>query len=290
MNKTSIALGTFDGIHLGHKKVILEAVKTANEKNFKPTVMLFDVHPQSVIRGITPPKLLTDVKRKELISSLGADTVTFEFGRILDFTREEFFYSILIGELNVGAISCGENFRFGKNACGNVDFLKGECEKNGILLSVLPIISVNGESVSSTKIRSLIHNGEIEKANLMLGYCFSYSSKVLDGKHLGRKLGIPTINQLIPSELVTPKKGVYASYTLIDGKRLKSITNIGIRPTVENTLNVNSETHILSFSGNLYGKYPEIELVRFIRDEIKFDSVSQLREQIEKDINTVKNL
>ena len=285
MNKTSIALGTFDGLHLGHTKVILNAVKSGKDYSLEPTVMLFDVHPMSVIKGITPPKLMTDEKREELINSFGAKTVTFEFKRILNYTREEFFYNILIDELHAGALSCGENFLFGKNASGDVEFLKKECERNGISLCVSPIISVDGENVSSTKIRSFILNGEIEKANRMLGRNFSYSSTVLDGKHLGRKLGIPTINQLIDSSLVKPKNGVYASFTTVDGKRYKSVTNIGIRPTVENTLTANSETHILDFDGNLYGKNPEIELVYFIRDEKKFESVEELSEQIKRDIN-----
>ena len=192
--------------------------------------------------------------------------------------------------MNVGAISCGENYRFGVNAEGDVGFLKTECEKNGVSLLISPIVSENGEAVSSTKIRSLIINGEIEKANEMLGRLFSYSSKVLDGKHLGRKLGIPTINQAVGNGLVIPKKGVYASFTTVDGKRFKSITNIGLRPTVENTPKVNSETHILDFNGNLYGKNPTVELVSFMRDEKKFESVSQLREQIERDIDKRKNI
>jgi len=289
MNKTSLALGTFDGLHLGHTKVILNAVKIGKENSLEPAVMLFDVHPQFCLKGIAPPKLITDKKREELINSFGAKTVTFEFERILNYTREEFFYNILIDELHAGAVSCGENFRFGKNASGDVEFLKEECEKNGILLCVSPIISVDGENVSSTKIRSFIRNGEIEKANRMLGRNFSYSSTVLDGKHLGRKLGIPTINQLIDDGLACPKKGVYASFTTVGEKRYKSVTNIGIRPTVENTLNVNSETHILDFNGNLYGKNPTVELVSFMRDEKKFESVSQLREQIERDIDKRKN-
>ncbi|MCR4563461.1 MAG: bifunctional riboflavin kinase/FAD synthetase [Clostridiales bacterium] len=290
MNKTSVALGTFDGLHKGHREVISQAVKTAEEKSFEPTVMLFDVHPQSVLKGVTPPGLMTDEKREETIHSLGAKTVTFEFKRILNLTKEEFFYNIISGVLNAGAVSCGENFRFGKNAEGNVGYLKTECEKNGVILSVLPIVKVDGESVSSTKIRSFIQNGEIEKANRMLGRNFSFSSTVLDGKHLGRKLGIPTINQLIGDGLVRPKKGVYASFTTVDGKKYKSVTNIGLRPTVENTLNVNCETHILDFSGNLYGKNPEIELVSYIRDEKKFESVNELREQIERDINKRKTI
>lgn len=290
MNKTSVALGTFDGLHKGHRKVILEAVKTGKDNCFEPTVMLFDVHPQSVIKGVTPPKLITDEKRESVIHSLGAKTVTFEFKRILELSKEEFFYNILIDELNVGAICCGENFRFGKNASGDTAFLEKECKKNGIILCILPLVQFGGHTVSSTAIRSLISNGEIETANRMLGYNFSYSSKVLDGKHLGRKLGIPTINQLIENGLVSPKNGVYASFTTVDGKRYKSVTNIGVRPTVENTKNVNSETHILNFNGNLYGKNPEVELVSFIRDEKKFESIEELREQIERDINKRKTI
>ena len=289
MNKTSAALGTFDGLHIGHTEVIRNAVKLANENGFDPIVMLFDVHPLSVICGKTPAKLISDEKREELINGLGAKPVIFDFKKIADYSKEEFFRSILINELNVGAVCCGENFRFGKNAYGDTEYLKSECEKNGILLSALPLVSVNGECVSSTKIRSLIQNGEIERANDMLCRYFSYSSEVVNGKHLGRKLGIPTINQTVDERLVRPKNGVYASFTTVNGKKYSSITNIGVRPTVENTECVNSETHILDFDGNLYGKSPEIELVSFIRDEKKFSSVSELREQIERDINKIIN-
>lgn len=288
MNKTSVALGTFDGLHKGHTEVIKKAINIGNESGFDNVVMLFDAHPLSVIKGETPPKIVSDEKREELIRSLGAKPVIFEFKRIADFSEQDFFYDILIKELNTGAICCGENFRFGKNASGDVGYLKKECEKNGIVLSVLPLVSVNGKTVSSTKIRKCIQNGEIEKANEMLGRCFSFSSTVLDGKHLGRKLGIPTINQLIDETLVKPKNGVYASFATVNGKKYKSITNIGLRPTVENTPNVNSETHILDFTGNLYGTNPEIELVSFSRDEKKFESVDELREQIERDINKRK--
>ncbi len=284
MNKTAIALGTFDGLHKGHIQVINNTVRLGKELNLDTAVMLFDVHPLSVTNGVTVPRLITDPDREKLLNELGAKAVRFEFKKIVNYSKNEFFYDILIKQLKVGAVSCGENFRFGKNASGNVDYLKQECEKNGIVLSVSPIVSVNGQPVSSTKIRSLIQSGEIERANEMLGRYFSFSSKVLDGKHLGRKLGVPTVNQTLEKTLVEPKKGVYFSFTVIDGKRYKSITNIGLRPTVENTENVNSETHILSFNGNLYGTSPTVELVSFLRDEKKFESVEQLREQIERDI------
>lgn len=290
MNKTSVALGTFDGLHKGHIKVIENAIKAADNNSLTPTVLLFNVHPLSVITGKTPPKLIPDEQREEIIRSLGAEIRIIDFEKVYTYSKNEFFYDILINEMNVGAISCGENYRFGVNAEGDVGFLKTECEKNGVSLLISPIVSENGEAVSSTKIRSLIINGEIEKANEMLGRLFSYSSKVLDGKHLGRKLGIPTINQAVGNGLVIPKKGVYASFTTVDGKRFKSITNIGLRPTVENTPKVNSETHILDFNGNLYGKNPTVELVSFMRDEKKFESVSQLREQIERDIDKRKNI
>jgi len=290
MKESVAALGTFDGLHVGHMKVIEKAVSLSKEMSLTPVVTFFDVHPRTLIDSSSPMKLISDSHRDSIVASLGADKKIFEFEKIVNLSAERFFYDILINGLNCKAICCGENYRFGKGAAGDVGFLKNECEKNGITLCVSDMIKIDGNEVSSTRIRSFIQQGEIEKANRMLGRYFSFSSPVIDGKHLGRKLGIPTINQIIDKELVKPGNGVYASLTTVDGKKYKSITNIGVRPTVENTLKTNSETHILGFSGNLYGSNPTVELVSFIRGEQKFSSVALLKEQIERDINKRKLL
>jgi riboflavin kinase/FMN adenylyltransferase len=285
MNKTSVALGTFDGLHRGHLKIIENAVSLAEKNGFEPVVMLFDVHPQAVLRGVAPPKLIPDDIRESILRSMGIKSIVFDFRELSSLSAEEFFDKILVGRLNAGALCCGENYRFAKNASGNTDILKELCEKSGVLLKVCELETVCGEVVSSTKIRSFVQNGEIEKANEMLGRFFCYRSPVVSGKHLGRRLGIPTINQQFESGFVEPKRGVYASFTVIDGKRYKSVTNIGVRPTVEKNGRLNSETFIIDFDGNIYGNNPTVELVSFIREERVFSSVEELKKQIERDIN-----
>ena len=289
MTETSLALGNFDGLHKGHIEVIKSAVNQSKALRITPYCVVFREHPQVFIRGYAPPKIMSDEARDRYLENLSCKCIKLDFGEIMNFSKEEFFNRILLGKLHCRAISCGGNYRFGKNAEGNVDYLKRACEENGVLLTVLPLIKINGEEISSTKIRKLIENGEIEKANELLGRNFSFSSVVTSGKKLGRKLGIPTVNQQLFAGAVKPKNGVYYSLTEVDGKKYKSVTNIGVRPTVENTDTVNCETHILDFNTDLYGKSPEVELIKYLREEIKFPDIDSLREQIKKDIQILKN-
>ena len=285
MNKTAVALGTFDGLHRGHLKIIENTVRSAKENGFEPIIMLFDVHPQSVLTGVAPPKLIPDSRRDEILKEMGIKPVTVSFGEICPLSSDEFLDNILIKKMNAGALCCGENYRFAKNALGTPAVLSSLCESRNIMLSVIELEKVSGESISSTRIRSLVQNGEIEKANEMLGRRFCYRSEVISGKKLGRKLGIPTFNQLFENGFVEPKKGVYASYTVLENKRYVSVTNIGVRPTVESGGRLNSETYILDFDRNIYSMNPTVELISFMREEKKFPSVEALKRQIERDIN-----
>ena len=281
---TAVALGYFDGIHLGHQAVLDTALEYAKKENLVPTVMLFDVHPRKLISGSAPPELTSEEKKRELLVSMGFTVVDFNFREAMDYSPNEFIERILIDALNARVVSCGFDYHYGKGGKGNAITLHDELEKRGIKAFSKEPILLDDEVISSTAIRELIEAGEIEKANTMLGYCFSYDFTVKRGDGIGnRLLGFPTINQLFPQDFIVPKYGVYASRVHLDGKWYPSVTNIGVRPTVAKD-SLRSETCILDFSGDLYGKNVEVQLLSFIRSEIKFPDLEALSVQIGKDI------
>ncbi|MBQ7860923.1 MAG: bifunctional riboflavin kinase/FAD synthetase [Clostridia bacterium] len=286
---TAVALGYFDGIHLGHKAVLDTALKWAEKENLVPVVMLFDIHPRKLISGDVPPMLLSEEKKKEILTEKGFTVVPFNFREAMDYSPNEFIDRILIDGLNARVVSCGFDYHYGKGGRGDAKSLGDELERRGVKLFAEEAVLVDGEVVSSTTIRELISNGEIQKANTMLGYCFSYDFTVKKGDGLGRVLGFPTINQGFPEDFIVPRYGVYASKVLLDNKWYPAVTNVGVRPTVANS-SMRSETCIFDFSGDLYGKNVEVSLLRFIRDEIKFPDIDALSAQIEKDIVTARNV
>ena len=284
---TAVALGYFDGIHLGHCAVLETALRCAQEENLVPVVMLFDVHPRKIIQGKTPPMLKSEASKRRLLVKMGFTVVDFNFRESVNCSPEEFIQKILIEGLNARAVSCGFDFHYGKGGKGDVESLKRELEKNQVKVVAEAPIVLDGQKVSSTAIREFITEGEIEKANAMLGRCFSYDFAVRKGDGLGRVMGFPTINQWFPEDHVVPKYGVYASKAFVDGVWYPSVTNVGIRPTVSSE-NMRSETCILDFSGDLYGKNVEVALVRYLRPEIKFSDLQALSAQIEKDIQQAR--
>lgn len=280
-NKTAVALGSFDGLHKGHISVIACTLKY-RECGLEPFILLFDEHPVKVLKGTAPEEILQPVLRDKILSDMGISKKVISFSEIKDLSPEEFFDKILIGKLNAGALCCGSNYHFGKNGAGNEHLLKELCEKRGIELTVSPDISHNGSLISSSRIRTAIKEGNILDANAMLGREFTFKAIVKHGCQRGRLIGAPTINQYFDSGFVQPKAGVYASLTVVDGKKYHSVTNIGLRPTFENE-DFRSETCILNYSGNLYGEDIEVRLLDRIRDEIKFNSEEELKNQIKKD-------
>lgn len=286
---TAVALGYFDGIHLGHKAVLDTALKWAEKENLVPVVMLFDIHPRKLISGDVPPMLLSEEKKKEILTKKGFTVVPFNFREAMDYSPNEFIDRILIDGLNARVVSCGFDYHYGKGGRGDAKSLGDELERRGVKLFAEEAVLVDGEVVSSTTIRALIAKGEIEKANTMLGFCFSYDFTVKKGDGLGRVLGFPTINQGFPEDFIVPRYGVYASKVLLDNKWYPAVTNVGVRPTVANS-SMRSETCIFDFSGDLYGKNVEVSLLRFIRDEIKFSDIDALSQQIERDIVTARNI
>lgn len=284
---TAVALGYFDGIHMGHSAVLMTALSKAKEKGLVPLVMLFDIHPRKLISGCVPPMLTSEQGKREILEEMGFSVVDFNFRKAMNYSPEEFVSRVLVDELNAKFVCCGYDYRYGKGGRGNAETLHSELSSMGIeSVSVEPVL-LGGEVVSSTKIRQLIKDGEIEKANTMLGKAFSYDFTVERGDGLGHGLGFPTINQYFPPDFIVPKYGVYLSRATIGGKSYISVTNVGVRPTV-NKDSMRSETCILDFSGDLYGQRVEVSLLKYIRSEIKFSSLDELKNQISKDIKQAR--
>lgn len=287
--KTAVALGNFDGLHKGHLAVINEAVMEKHN-GLLPCILTFDSHPQKTLRGSAPKKIMTRSHCEKTATELGCKTVRISFEEVRNMSPEEFFNEILIKKLNVGFVSCGFNYRFGKNGTGTAEMLEKLCKNAEIGFRCVGEVLYEGNVISSTRIRQTIENGEIEKANDMLGRHFAYNTEVVHGDRIGKKLlGFPTINQIFPEWHVVPKNGVYASATEVDGTIYPSMTNIGKRPTVGGE-ELRSETCIIGFSGDLYGTHPEVRLIKLIRDEKKFPSLEALSEQLKIDSETAEKI
>lgn len=297
-------------------------MKQAEELKLEPAVFTFD----NSETGTRLPKVNADEniisaeQKLSMLKDMGVKTVySPDFSEVRDLSPEMFIDEILVKKLSAAAVCCGYDFRFGKNGCGDAEVLKKLCGERRIKLTVIPAVSVDGKTVSSSVIRSLIREGGIKNANTLLGYELNYILPVLHGEQLGRKLGAPTVNQRLPAGNVYPRFGVYKSRAVVSGKSYPSVTNIGLRPTVdENSAIPLMETHIIGYENDdfkpevstergilpavsrlrgphhlkeageiprtLYGASVRIFLLDFIRDEKKYNGVNELKEQIKKDI------
>lgn len=285
-----VALGCFDGVHVGHTELIRQARRIADEASLPLAVFSFAQPPKSFFsKG--PMRLLTSRdEKKRIMASLGADLfvcVPFD-GSIANITAEQFFLDVLKNRLNASHVICGFNYRFGKNGLGNADLLRDLCKKSEIGISVVSPVEINGAPVSSSAIRRALEDGNVRSANLLLGRPYSISSTVVSGQQLGRTLGFPTVNQIFDQGLMPPKNGVYLSRVRIGHAVKKAITNVGVRPTVDGQT-LCAETNIFDFEGDLYGKKIRVEFLEFIRPEQKFDSLEQLSAQVHRDIEKAKN-
>ena len=286
---TAVALGYFDGIHIGHREVLDKALSVAEEKGLVPVVMLFDIHPRKLVSGSIPPMLTSEEDKREILTEMGFTVFDFDFHKGMNYSPNEFIEKILVETLNAKAVSCGFDYHYGKGGKGNADTMREELGKRNIeFFSASPVV-LGEDIVSSTEIRKCISQGDIEKANAMLGEYFSYDFEVVRGDGIGRTIGFPTINQFFPEDFIVPKYGVYASMAKIDGKTYPAVTNVGIRPTVAEN-GMRSETCILDFSGDLYGKKVQVKLIKYLRDEIKFPDLEALKRAIGKDIENARNI
>ena len=288
-----VALGCFDGIHVAHAEVITEARRVADRLSCRCTVWTFDEPPKNQFLK-EPVPLLTDKEHKNrLISKLGADTlITIPFNKkIASISAEDFFNNIIVKRLKATHVVCGFDYAFGRNGSGNVDVLKRLCNEHNIGLSVIPAVEVNGITVSSSVIRELLISGDADTAATLLGRPYSIRTTVINGQHLARSLGFPTLNQEFSNGILIPRYGVYASRIQTENESgiHYGITNIGVRPTVGGTIPY-AETHIFDFCEDLYGSVVDVELLCFIRPEIKFGSIEELSTQVNKDIKKAKTV
>lgn len=277
--KNAIALGTFDGVHIGHRAVL------DLPSDYRKIAVTFSLPPKALLSGEI--SLITTPKDKcRILKNIGIDEVFFlEFEEVKNMSPTDFL-NFLMDKYNPKFISCGFNYRFGKNGEGNTDTIKSFCEGNGILFKINEPVTSENTVVSSTYIRKLLKNGQVKEANALLSEPFSFEAEVDSGDKRGRTIGFPTANQKYPKELVKLRLGVYKTKIEIDEKHYFGITDIGIRPTYELDY-VISETYIRGFSGDLYGKNLRITPLEFLREEKKFSSLEELKEQIKKDINRV---
>jgi len=265
-----VAIGFFDGVHMGHREVIRGC----------DTVLTFDPHPLTVVRPEAAPKLLTtfNVKR-DIIAGLGVEelvVIPFDEERRNE-SAEEFIDDVLIGTLNAVEVSVGENFRFGKGAQGNVDMLRSRSE---FTTRIAPLVEVDGEAVSSTQIRALVGAGEVDKAARMLGGPFIMEGEVVHGDKRGRALGVPTANLIPDEDYVHPGHGVFAAWA----HGYPSAVNVGVRPQFQTGRGLLVEAYLIGFDGDLYGEVLRVGFVKRLRGERRFESVDALVEQMKRDI------
>ncbi len=286
-NKLVVALGNFDGVHIGHRHLLKEMIDFSLQTDTVPAVFLFHPHPQKVLDPANAPKLLLDLEKKiEIFESLNIEIafiIPFNM-EIASFTPEEFVEEIMLRKLRVQGVFVGFNYRFGRGATGTPELLIQYGNKYHFTVKVIPPITLHGTLVSSTRIRDLLNSGDIQKARELLGYWPLLRGKIIRGDQRGRTLGFPTANIDLPDDLIVPCSGVYAGQALLEGKRYPAVVNIGYHPTFYNTKDKLIEAHLLGYQGSAYGKKIEIELYQKLREEKKFPVVEELVRQIKKDV------
>ena len=281
-----LALGTFDGVHLGHQKVIKSLKRQAKRLKKKSIVLTFDIHPLKTVDPAKCPPLLTPKEEKiNLIQNLGIDLLILaNFNkRFSSLSPEKFVKDILVDRLGIEEVFVGKDFIFGKGGTGNITFLKNKSREYGFGVKIIPPEKVGKSTISSTKIRELIKEGKVNKAALLLGRPYSLYGRVVHGESRGRELGYPTAN-IRPHYEVIPSDGVYLGEIEIKGKNRDGLLNIGAQPTFHKRGARIIETYIFNFNGRIYGRDIKVSFLQRIRDEIVFKSTEALKAQIRKDI------
>ncbi len=286
----SVALGFFDGVHLGHRAVIENVVNFAYSNGEKSAVITFKDHPSRYFYDLKPEYILTREERRQRIATLGVDYMfELDFPLFANLSAEEYLKDVLVKNFQPVAISTGFNHNFGKSKRGNTEFLETYSSKFGYKYFLIPPQKFGDEIISSTAIRSALIEGDIETANAMLGYNFGVSGVVVKGKQLGRTLGFPTANVIYPNELIRLPLGVYATKVIIGGKTYFGVTNFGKCPTVSVCDTACVETNILNFDEDIYGKDLRVEFLHYIRPEKKFFTVDELKTQIRQDLTVASS-
>ena len=286
-----LTMGNFDGVHIGHQRLLKEVVRLAKENNTDSVVCTFKPHPRAVLKPQEPHHRLFDYRDQvEVMGELGIDYLVEEkFTK--DFSQmsaDEFMMNYVIKMFNPVHVVVGYDFSFGKSRTGNIDYLREFCAKNKIGFTKVDACMVDGKIVSSTQIRRFLEHGEVTKVPQFLGRPYYLRGPVQVGHKRGRSIGVPTAN-ISPEIEFTPRKGVYFTWAYLGDEKFASITNIGVNPTFEsNEPYLKVETNIFDFDRDIYGKHLRIELMAFHRDEMKFSSVETLKTQIHNDIAAAK--
>ena len=286
--RTVIALGFFDGVHKGHGELLKKTVQRAKELGATPAVFTFDRPPKEVVTGQPVFLINSAEERQEIIRRIyGIEQVIlapFDHA-MMTMAWEDFITELLVKQYGAVHLVAGHDYRFGHKNAGNPELLQAKCDELGIGCDIISKVEHDGITVSSTYIRTLVENGDVERAAEFLGHRHCLSQTVGHGYRIGRTIGIPTINFSVPAHVLTPKKGVYITrVALPDGRSFAGVTNIGTRPTVSNGDAVSVETFLLDFNGDLYEKRIRLDFCRHLRQEEKFGSLSELKAQIERDI------
>ncbi len=290
IKKPIITIGTFDGVHVGHQKILDAIVKKAQLLGGESVLLTFSPHPRLVLFPDSHQlKLIqTEAEKIDKLSKTGLENLiifpfTFEFSRL---TAMEFIRDILVNKLSIHTIVIGYDHQFGRNREGNIQYLKDVSTVYDFEAVEIPAKEIDEVNISSTKIRKAIENGDIERANLFLGVPFELNGTVIKGAQIGRTIGFPTANLFIEDPIkIIPVNGVYVVAVFLDEVRFKGVMNIGFRPTIDTSLRKQIEIHIFDFEKDIYGMELKVEIVTRLRDEIKFDSKEALVEQIQQDIS-----
>ncbi len=284
---TAVAIGKFDGVHVGHRG-LLEEILQKKEEGLLACVFTFDPSP-AVFFGKSDKREITDrYEKRRIFEKMGVD-VLIEFPlnyETAEISPDNFAIDVLSVKLNAAFVAAGTDLSFGYRGAGNAKLLTKIGQREGFSVKTIEKVKVNGVTASSSHIKELIENGYVKEAEAFLGEPYSFTGSVMHGKALGAKLGYPTINVPIPEGKIIPKNGVYKSRVKIDTFVYDGLTNIGSKPTVSDENVISSETYIINFDGDIYGNEVEIMLSSFIRPEKKFESVSDLVNQIEADLQS----
>lgn len=287
--KWIFALGFFDGVHRGHQALLTECRRLAREHGYQAGAVTFGTHPEALTAGQAPVMINTPRDREALLKRCGMDAVvTLPFDEALRSMSWVNFLLLLHEQYGAAGFVCGDDFRFGYRGQGTAALLKEYCRTEWLPCTVVPEQTMDGVRISSTYIRRQIEEGDMQTAVRFLGHGHLLTGEVVPGRKLGHKLGFPTANIELPGGIACPRHGVYACCAHVDGKAYLAVTNVGSRPTVEGH-QVRTETWILDFKGNLYGKAVTLEFLYFLRPECRFQSLEELKQQVLSDAEKTRN-
>lgn len=291
--RSAVAIGVFDGVHLGHREILEKVVAVGHRQSHQAVALTFDPHPLELVAPEKAPVFLTSVsQRLGHFEGIGIDvTGILAFGEIRDLAPETFVEEILVERVRAARVSVGVDWRFGRDRAGDVSLLERMGEKHDFSVQPVELVcELEGEVVSSTRIRRALGDGDVKMATRLLGHPFIIEGHVIHGDSRGRELGVPTVNLHVPERIAVPGHGIYASVTHHRGERFPSVTSVGVRPTFDSDSHRTIETHILDFDEELYGEAIGVEFIDWIRPELKFDSVGELIDAMEADIDKAREI